>query len=141
MPVLRETSRWRRWAGRGSWLAKRGAAAVAIGLLLFLALRVWESQRGLPLEIWHTHIPTELTVNDIADAFQHAAQEPFRQSFFLKVFRFFVRRILHNFSARSRCHKSYLFARRSRKRALDAGRGEVNRIILELAAILAEIGY
>jgi alpha-beta hydrolase superfamily lysophospholipase len=65
VPEHRETSRGRRWAGRGSWLAKRGAAVVVLGLLLFMALRVWESQRGLPLEVWHTHVPTELTEEEL----------------------------------------------------------------------------
>ena len=46
---------------RALWLLKRTAALLAVGLLTFLAIRVWDSQRGLPLEPWHTFVPEELT--------------------------------------------------------------------------------
>ena len=34
--------------------------------VLFLGLRAWESQRGPPLEVWHTHVPKDVTAEDIA---------------------------------------------------------------------------
>ncbi len=41
---------------------KRGVLAVLLVLLTFLAIRAWDTQRGPPLEIWHTYIPEELAV-------------------------------------------------------------------------------
>jgi alpha-beta hydrolase superfamily lysophospholipase len=51
-----------------SWTLKRGSVAILIGVVLFMGLRAWESQRGLPLEIWHTYIPTELTADELDEA-------------------------------------------------------------------------
>jgi alpha-beta hydrolase superfamily lysophospholipase len=44
-----------------TWL-RRGLALVLVALFTFLAIRAWDSQRGPPLEVWHTHIPEELAV-------------------------------------------------------------------------------
>jgi alpha-beta hydrolase superfamily lysophospholipase len=49
------------------WL-RRAAALVAVGLLTFLGIRVWDSQRGPPLEPWHTFVPEELTVEELDQA-------------------------------------------------------------------------
>jgi alpha-beta hydrolase superfamily lysophospholipase len=57
---------------RTVWLVKRLAALVALCLLTFLAVRVWDSQRGLPLEPWHTFVPEEL---DRADWVEYLAAE------------------------------------------------------------------
>jgi alpha-beta hydrolase superfamily lysophospholipase len=40
---------------------KRTAAVVSIVLISLLGLRVYDSQRGAPLEPWHTYIPSELS--------------------------------------------------------------------------------
>jgi len=49
---------WRRvW----KW-TRRGAALVLVVLSTFLVVRAWDSQRGPPLEVWHTQIPEELAV-------------------------------------------------------------------------------
>jgi alpha-beta hydrolase superfamily lysophospholipase len=63
--------------GRFLWLLKRAAALLAVCLLTFLALRIWDSQRGLPLEPWHTFVPGELTAEELdhADWGQYLAAE------------------------------------------------------------------
>ena len=35
-------------------------ALLGVSLLTFLAVRIYDSQRGLPLEPWHTYVPHEL---------------------------------------------------------------------------------
>jgi alpha-beta hydrolase superfamily lysophospholipase len=57
--------------------AKIVVSAVALALLTFLAIRVYDTQRGLPLEPWHTFIPKELSVAklDAADWKQYVAHE------------------------------------------------------------------
>ena len=44
------------------WL-RRGVLALLLVLLTFLGVRAWDSERGPPLEIWHTYIPEELSVD------------------------------------------------------------------------------
>jgi alpha-beta hydrolase superfamily lysophospholipase len=58
------------------WL-KRGTILAAIVLLTFLGIRVWDSQRGLPLEPWHTYVPDDLTAEELegADWAQYLAAE------------------------------------------------------------------
>jgi alpha-beta hydrolase superfamily lysophospholipase len=46
-------------------LLRRAAILVAVGLVMFLGIRVWDSQRGLPLEPWHTFVPVELTADEL----------------------------------------------------------------------------
>jgi alpha-beta hydrolase superfamily lysophospholipase len=50
-----------------TWL-KRGAVLLAVIALTVLGIRAWDSQRGPPLELWHTYIPRELTANELATA-------------------------------------------------------------------------
>ncbi len=40
---------------------KRGAALLVIALFTFLAVRTYDKERGPPLELWHTHVPEELS--------------------------------------------------------------------------------
>ncbi len=47
------------------WLLKRAGAVLAIALVMFLGLRIWDSQRGLPLEPWHTFVPHELDAEEL----------------------------------------------------------------------------
>ena len=47
------------------WLLKRAGAVLAIALVVFLGLRIWDSQRGLPLEPWHTFVPHELDAEEL----------------------------------------------------------------------------
>jgi alpha-beta hydrolase superfamily lysophospholipase len=50
---------------RTVWLVKRLVGLVALCLLTFLAVRAWDSQRGLPLEPWHTFVPDELRAGEL----------------------------------------------------------------------------
>ncbi len=47
-------------------LAKRAAWLVVVSALTLLAVRAFDSQRGPPLEVWHTVVPKELTADEIA---------------------------------------------------------------------------
>lgn len=46
-------------------LLKWGVGLVLVGVLLFLGLRVYISQQGASLEVWHTFVPTELTIEEM----------------------------------------------------------------------------
>ena len=46
---------------RAMRLFKWAAVAIAVSLATVLAVRAWDSQRGPPLELWHTYIPHEMT--------------------------------------------------------------------------------
>jgi alpha-beta hydrolase superfamily lysophospholipase len=46
-------------------IAKRALVWLTISALTLLALRTWDSQRGAPLEPWHTYIPHELSVEEL----------------------------------------------------------------------------
>jgi alpha-beta hydrolase superfamily lysophospholipase len=46
-------------------LAKRAALLVAIVLVVLLGLRIYDSQRGPPLELWHTYVPHDLKAKAI----------------------------------------------------------------------------
>jgi alpha-beta hydrolase superfamily lysophospholipase len=48
--------------------ARRGAVLVAVSLVTLLALRIYDSQRGPPLEPWHTFVPHELSVEELGKA-------------------------------------------------------------------------
>jgi hypothetical protein len=50
---------------RAARLLKRGGILVAVALVTFLAVRAWDSQRGLPLEVWHTYVPDDLTAEEL----------------------------------------------------------------------------
>jgi hypothetical protein len=39
-----------------------------VSLVTLLAYRAYESQRGPPLQLWHTHVPHELTAAEIDKA-------------------------------------------------------------------------
>ena len=47
-------------------LAKRVLAVLVIVSVTLLAFRAWQSQQGAPLQPWHTHLPPELTANELA---------------------------------------------------------------------------
>jgi alpha-beta hydrolase superfamily lysophospholipase len=47
---------------------KRGGVLLGILFILLLAFRIYDTQRGPPLEIWHTHIPRELAAAEIDHA-------------------------------------------------------------------------
>jgi alpha-beta hydrolase superfamily lysophospholipase len=49
-------------------LARRAAILLGVVLLTALAIRAWDSQRGPGLEVWHTHVPTELRAAALATA-------------------------------------------------------------------------
>ena len=50
--VRTKVLRWLKWT----------AILLTVAVLTFLAVRVYETQRGPPLEVWHTHVPQELHV-------------------------------------------------------------------------------
>ena len=56
---------------------KVAAGLLGIALLTFFAVRVYDTQRGLPLEPWHTYVPHEMRVEKLqgADWTQYLAAE------------------------------------------------------------------
>jgi alpha-beta hydrolase superfamily lysophospholipase len=56
---------------------KLATGLILASALTFLGVRVWDSQRGAPLEPWHTFVPDELTTGEIdqADWTQYLAAE------------------------------------------------------------------
>ena len=46
-------------------LVKRTLIGLTIVALTLLVLRVWQTQRGAPLEPWHTYVPHELSVEQL----------------------------------------------------------------------------
>jgi alpha-beta hydrolase superfamily lysophospholipase len=58
------------------WL-KRGAVLLAVIGITLMAVRIYDSQRGPPLELWHTYAPSELSADEIdgADWHQYLAAE------------------------------------------------------------------
>jgi alpha-beta hydrolase superfamily lysophospholipase len=46
-------------------LLKWGVGLIFTAILVFLGLRVYISQQGAPLEVWHTFVPTELTAEEM----------------------------------------------------------------------------
>ncbi|WP_037459804.1 alpha/beta hydrolase [Skermanella stibiiresistens] len=52
------------WAAR---MLKRTAALLAMVAVALLVVRIYDSQRGQPLEPWHKYVPTELSVDEIDD--------------------------------------------------------------------------
>lgn len=49
-------------------LSKWAAALLGVCLLTVLAVRAYDSQRGPPLELWHTFVPHEMTADQIREA-------------------------------------------------------------------------
>jgi len=49
-------------------LLKWAVVLLGASLVSLLAFRAWESQRGEPLQLWHTHVPHELKAREIAKA-------------------------------------------------------------------------
>jgi alpha-beta hydrolase superfamily lysophospholipase len=63
-----------------SWVLRflrRGAALLAVIAITLIAVRIYDAQRGLPLELWHTHVPPELSADEIdrADWSRYLAAE------------------------------------------------------------------
>src|SRR5688500_11059613 len=50
------------WARK---LLKRVVGLLAIIAVVLLVVRAYDSQRGEPLEPWHTYVPTELDVEEL----------------------------------------------------------------------------
>jgi predicted alpha/beta-fold hydrolase len=49
------------------WM-KRLFALVFVATITLLAVRVWDTQRGPPLHIWHTYVPHELSAKELDSA-------------------------------------------------------------------------
>ncbi|MGH8632539.1 MAG: hypothetical protein ACRET7_00230 [Burkholderiales bacterium] len=47
-------------------LLKWAAVALLLAVAGLLGIRVWDSQRGPPLEVWHTYVPHDLKAAKIA---------------------------------------------------------------------------
>ena len=47
-------------------LLKRALTVLVIVAVTLLAVRVWQTERGAPLESWHTHVPPEMTAGELA---------------------------------------------------------------------------
>ncbi|MCW2242731.1 alpha/beta hydrolase [Azospirillum canadense] len=64
----------RRWAWKST---KKIAALIALGVLALLVVRIYDSQRGPPLEVWHTFVPEELHKKNLdhSDWSQYLAAE------------------------------------------------------------------
>jgi hypothetical protein len=45
--------------------AKRLIALLIVAAVTLLAVRVWDTQRGQPLHIWHTYVPHELSAQEL----------------------------------------------------------------------------
>jgi alpha-beta hydrolase superfamily lysophospholipase len=45
--------------------AKRLIALLIVAVVTLLAVRVWDTQRGPPLHIWHTYVPHELSAQEL----------------------------------------------------------------------------
>ena len=46
-------------------MLKRISALLAVAVVVLLAIRIYDSQRGQPLEPWHKYVPEELSVEEI----------------------------------------------------------------------------
>src|SRR3546814_881417 len=49
-------------------LLKRGVVLLAAAVLTLVAVRIYDTQRGPPLELWHTYAPDELSAEEIETA-------------------------------------------------------------------------
>jgi len=47
---------------------KRGAVLLAVIAITLIAVRIYDTQRGPPLELWHTYAPAELSVDELDNA-------------------------------------------------------------------------
>jgi alpha-beta hydrolase superfamily lysophospholipase len=53
---------------RGLRILKRGAVLLAAIAVTLIAVRIYDTQRGPPLELWHTYAPPELSADEIDNA-------------------------------------------------------------------------
>ncbi|HYZ26556.1 MAG TPA: hypothetical protein VE597_06590 [Geminicoccaceae bacterium] len=44
---------------------KRGAVVLVVVALALIAVRIYDTQRGPPLELWHTHVPAEMSPDEL----------------------------------------------------------------------------
>jgi alpha-beta hydrolase superfamily lysophospholipase len=49
-------------------LLKRTAVLLAVIAITLIAVRIYDTQRGPPLELWHTYVPPELSVDELDNA-------------------------------------------------------------------------
>jgi hypothetical protein len=49
-------------------LLKRGAVLLAVIAMTLMAVRIYDTQRGPPLELWHTYAPPELSADELDEA-------------------------------------------------------------------------
>ena len=59
------------------WVLKRAALLLAMIAVTLIAVRIYDTQRGPPLELWHTYAPSEMAADEIdqADWDQYLAAE------------------------------------------------------------------
>ena len=56
-------------------------ALLSIVTVTFLAVQIYNSQRGLPLDVWHTYVPHELSPKEIDAADWRTISRPRRRIF------------------------------------------------------------
>jgi hypothetical protein len=44
---------------------KRGVLLLAVIAITLIAVRIYDTQRGPPLELWHTYAPEEMSVDEL----------------------------------------------------------------------------
>jgi alpha-beta hydrolase superfamily lysophospholipase len=49
-------------------ITKRVGLLAGAVVITLMAVRIWDIQRGPPLELWHTHAPVELTADELDEA-------------------------------------------------------------------------
>ena len=49
-------------------ILKRTAVLLAVVAITLIAVRIYDTQRGPPLELWHTYAPTELSADELEQA-------------------------------------------------------------------------
>jgi hypothetical protein len=49
-------------------LVRTLALVIGVVLLTVMAVRIWQSERGPPLHLWHTYSPPELRASDTTKA-------------------------------------------------------------------------
>ena len=59
------------------WVLKRAAVLLAMIAVTLIAVRIYDTQRAPPLELWHTYAPSEMDADEIdqADWDQYLAAE------------------------------------------------------------------
>ena len=66
--MRQDVARARTMRSRVLRLLKRGALLLGAIAITLIVLRIYDTQRGPPLELWHTHAPPEMSADEIDQA-------------------------------------------------------------------------